>query len=354
MKILKLFRAFVSLPPFTRSYMARIYLMEFFPRLINYFETKRQLYWESLPQATDDTVHHELFVAAAANSVAGIGHTLSEYNTGCVVAELLDVEFVHIPLQEPWETFLNFGVRRKNISEVLALAPRILHLPLMSKRTDEWDLTAFKNKCITLCKDKPVLIILGDGQNSYRQAFTSVSLRNRYWSASNVSSRLDLRRPDKINVAVHVRRRNAADLKNPSVQDVNSPAYQSRYISSNYFLDLCRIVKMSFSPDILHFNVFSQGNDEEFKEFKDLGNVDIHLKTNPMETFHNLALADILITSPSSFSFKAGMLCKGVKLARVPWWHEIPQDDEWIPVEDPPCEHQPSLIRQLQTKVKLR
>jgi hypothetical protein len=45
-------------------------------------------------------------------------------------------------------------------------------------------------------------------------------------------------------------------------------------------------------------------------------------------------LADILITSPSAFSYMAGILCNGLKLANYPWWHDIPERDDWIRVEE--------------------
>jgi hypothetical protein len=59
-----------------------------------------------------------------------------------------------------------------------------------------------------------------------------------------------------------------------------------------------------------------------------------------MWTFHRMATADVLLTSPSSFSFNAGLVNPGIKLARSPWWHEIPQGDGWLPVQGAAPDHE--------------
>ena len=43
-----------------------------------------------------------------------------------------------------------------------------------------------------------------------------------------------------------------------------------------------------------------------------------------------MVVADILILSPSSFSYKAGIISRGIKIAKYPWWHEIPNNSEWL------------------------
>ena len=80
----------------------------------------------------------------------------------------------------------------------------------------------------------------------------------------------------------------------------------------------------------MDIHIFSQGNIVDFREFEKLENVVYHLDEDEYQTFHSMIVADILILSPSSFSYFAGLISKGLKIAKYPWLHEIPEDSEWI------------------------
>ena len=144
----------------------------------------------------------------------------------------------------------------------------------------------------------------------------------------------DWRTPDKINVSVHVRRRNAEDMSNSTVHDPNGAAYKARYRDSEFFIQTCRTIENVLGPDNLHFNIFSQGETNAFSDFKALKNSTLFLNEDVCETFHNIVLGDLLVLSPSSFSFKAGMISKGLKIAAEPWWHYIPDNQEWCRLQN--------------------
>ena len=65
----------------------------------------------------------------------------------------------------------------------------------------------------------------------------------------------------------------------------------------------------------------------EFDKFK---NVTYHFNEDELASFNNIVLADILILSPSGFSYLAAIISYGLKIARNPWWHYIPEDNEWF------------------------
>lgn len=178
-----------------------------------------------------------------------------------------------------------------------------------------------------------------DGQNSFIQHTTGLELSCIYWNYSGRRNARILREPGKLNVAVHIRRRNAMDMKNPSVQDSNSAEYRARYIDLDYFKQLMDIILEATPGESVVFHLFSQGTPDGFEPLVSYEDVRLHLDVDQYNTFHNMACADILVTSPSSFSFKAGMLTPGLKLARYPWWHEVPENEEWCRIpEDPSSE----------------
>ena len=43
-----------------------------------------------------------------------------------------------------------------------------------------------------------------------------------------------------------------------------------------------------------------------------------------------MILAEELVMGPSGFSYLAGILSEGQKLARAPWWHHLPGLPDWI------------------------
>jgi hypothetical protein len=272
----------------------------------------------------------KIYVGSLAHRSAGIGHALAEWNTGLLLAEALGVEFAHSPVNSPWEEFLGFGRgcplvgelwRSRNVAKV--------RLPLV-----DWNDPLLVQKFHDLVFSHPVagptLFVLFTGQNSAIQHTTAATLRSRYFENRRAQPPIPShRRPNAINVSVHVRRRNALDMKNPTVHDMNSAAYASRYVDIGYFKDLMTAIVDACHGAAVVFNVYSQGSPEKFRELSERFDAYLHLDASETETFHNLATADILITSPSSFSFKAGMICPGLKLARYPWWHEVPNNSEW-------------------------
>ena len=175
----------------------------------------------------------------------------------------------------------------------------------------------------------PCLFQLYFGQNSYRQDQTSHILRDKYFSKRLAYPMPDCRTRATINVSVHVRRRNQEDMSNPTVHDPNGPAYKARYRDDAFFISACRDIASALGADRVKFNIFSQGQETSFRDFACLPNVSFFLDEDVLKTFHNIVMGDILVLSPSSFSFKAGMISKGLKIAAEPWWHYIPDNSEW-------------------------
>lgn len=320
------------------------------PSLIEIYQKQKLKKWRKIsPKKTSDRYLDRCYVTSVPNIRAGIGHTLSEYITGRIWAQKTGVRYAHCELLEPWESMLNFRGDSPTLQELKSRGVKIFKMPRMHSHPDKLDFETIKSKWRRLAEKGPVCIILGDGQNAFDIAYPQFELRQLYRSHPEFANRLDLRVEGRINVSVHIRRRNQTDMLNPSVHDEKSMAYKARYLESDYFLSLCRIIEETLGSDHVQFNLFSQGETAAFAEFHKLKNLRLCLDTDQYETFHNLTLSDILIVSPSSFSFKAGMLCPGLKLAKYPWWHEIPDDEEWVRVGERPDLEKENLISRIRS-----
>ncbi|NEQ70152.1 MAG: hypothetical protein F6K21_32605 [Symploca sp. SIO2D2] len=333
--IIQRIKRFQRLPKLHKASTIRTQLISRITPLASLSNSLIEKRWDSIPSDHDLILNQSrAYTTAAPNVLAGIGHTLAEYNTGLIWARETGATYVHYPLLQPWEEYLNFGygiptIVEKNISNL-----KRFRLPRFESDITSKDFDLISKKMAYVSREEPILFLLGDGQNSHKQDSTSEELRSRYWANNAISQRLDLRKSGLTNISVHVRRRNATDMNNPAVHDPQSAAYKSRYLANDFFMNACKCIEQELGREKTHFNIFSQGKPEDFETFESLHSVELQLQTDQYETFHNLVLADILIVSPSSFSFKAGMLCKGKKIARSPWWHAIPTNDEWIAVPE--------------------
>src|SRR3990167_3383993 len=108
------------------------------------------------------------------------------------------------------------------------------------------------------------------------------------------------------NVAVHVRRRNVEDIRETFLYD-------------RYYFDIMNKIKTKYTNACFH--IYSQVDPAiATKKTKCISNFDIykkkfsaklHLDKSIEETFHAMVMADILVTSDSSFSYAAALLSEG-------------------------------------------
>lgn len=284
------------------------------------------------------------YLLATAHRTAGIGHALSEYNTGLLMARGFGLEFLHSSLASPWEEFLGFA------SGYTAAEPfwkqgdfELVRLPRVDWKAGD-PIEELRSTVDSIRSSGNLLFVPFDGQNSFVQHTTGSELRKIYWFYKQRSGEKVLREPGCLNVAVHIRRRNAMDMKNPSVHDTSGAEYRARYLDLEYFEILMQSILTALPEERVVFHIFSQGTPDGFEPLLRFGDVRLHLDVDQYNTFHNMACADVLITSPSSFSYKAGMLNPGLKLTRYPWWHEVPQDEEWCRIPEDPGPSQNEVI----------
>jgi hypothetical protein len=265
----------------------------------------------------------------------GIGHQLTCWNTGLIFSIKYNLKFVHYPLHKfdgvDWENFLGFGDGELLYSQIENdRSIKIVNLPRI-RRIDEKDkvghyildeIIKYERR-----KENNMLFKLNPEHFAYDQTATSEIMRKKYWNAREINPIYLNFRENRLNICCHVRRGDIV-IKNEKFSDLEN--LKNRWINNEYFIKIIKYIKSLLDDYNIDIHVFSQGDISSFREFGELENVFYHLDENPFKSFHGMVVADILILSPSSFSYKAGMICKGIKIARYPWWHEIPDNSEWI------------------------
>jgi hypothetical protein len=122
---------------------------------------------------------------------------------------------------------------------------------------------------------------------------------------------------DNLNVAVHIRRENPID---------RGSAGERATTPNSYYLNIMNRIRKKYANKKVLFHIYSQGNQTNFKEFKNEDTV-LYLDHDLIESFFGMVSADVLVMSPSSFSYAAAMISDG-EIYYKPFWH-VPKKS-WI------------------------
>jgi len=123
---------------------------------------------------------------------------------------------------------------------------------------------------------------------------------------------------EKLNIAVHIRRQNSHDNR---IDGTNTP--------DSIFIKIIQFLRDLYCSKNPQFHIYSQGDIEAFKKIFPEDDIVLHINESIEETFSAMVLADVLVTSRSSFSYTAGILSEGI-VYYIPFWH--PPLSNWIPL----------------------
>lgn len=131
-------------------------------------------------------------------------------------------------------------------------------------------------------------------------------LRARYWRSpkDKIASH---RAPRGLTVAIHLRR-----------GDISPQSYAHLYVPDERMLRQIGRVRRALAPfGPFTFNLYSEGDAGDFRAFAEAGCA-LHIGSDPFETLHNMVTADVLIGTPSNFSYIAGLLSRGIMVDARP------------------------------------
>jgi len=332
---------------FRRNRMIKEKLFYYFPflRKLDKFFSERSivnLVTESL-NLTDDIL--PCFLTAIPHPTTGIGHAFAEWNTGRIIARDCGLQFVHISLPSQWDRFLAIQGDNVSLQEVLKVTDiRVIRIPEYDYRKTDPCLE-IKNIIKSFTPKCPTLFVLADGQNLNHHNLFLGELKQSYFKSHSPSKTIvDMKCGNKkiLIVAVHIRRGDVEMMKRN-----NHGNWKERHLELTFFLELLEIVRDLLLDYNLTFNIYSQGNKEDFSPFLRFKNVNLFINHDQYETMNDMVHSDILILSPSGFSYMAGLISDGFKIAKYPWWHEIPDDKDWCRVSEQPSQDSQNIANKL-------
>ena len=115
---------------------------------------------------------------------------------------------------------------------------------------------------------------------------------------------------DKFNVAIQIRRENVHD-KGLAGDRATTP--------NKYYLNIMNTIRNKYKDKNILFHIYSQGI---IQNFVDLSSPDVyyHLNENIFDTFTGMVASDVLVISPSSFSYAAALISDG-EIYYKKFWH---------------------------------
>jgi len=162
-----------------------------------------------------------------------------------------------------------------------------------------WDVRPFFEPNIDLCC------------NSEHMKF----IKDCYWSNKD----RNFYNNNKFNVAIHIRRENnPVDRGGLAGDRANTP--------NSYYLNVMNHISKKYSDKDIIFHIYSQGDINNFRDLEN-NNVKFYLDYDVFESFKGLVSSDVLVISPSSFSYVAALISEG-EIYYKPFWHNPKK--EWI------------------------
>lgn len=172
-----------------------------------------------------------------------------------------------------------------------------------------------KDEHITVC-DMTAKYVIDKNINEYATDDSLGQIKTMFW-ANKCKADTFAAYPDKVNVAVHIRRANSHDVR---VEGTDT--------SDDFFLKAIQHVrdKHSSSSNPLLFHIYSQGSLDMFSSYLAEDTI-FHIDEDLASSFIAMVASDILVTSFSSLSYIAAFLNDGI-IYYHPFWH--PPRQKWI------------------------
>lgn len=274
---------------------------------------------------------------------AGIGHKISNINSGIYYANELGATYVYPGLKDQkWEVFLGFYENETQVDDLKKNGYKLVRLPFFDK-DNRWSLV----KEIVESYRGEKVILLADVDQFYQRQYDVIPyIKDKFEHASSRKNDSLIYNPDHINIAVHIRR---GDIV--VGQTTGEATLTKRWLTTEYFENIAKDLsdalngednRFSNVPKLLDskkekavdFYLFSQGDPSEYKSFEKYGNIHYCFDMPAIESFLHMVRSDILVTSKSSFSYKPALLADGVRICPKHFWHGYPDDEKWIVVDD--------------------
>lgn len=220
---------------------------------------------------------------------------------------------------DKWDNFFNiqllsYDVEMNEMNEIIEMKKINNHSNnSITNENDIINISTSKNKLFII---GPLHEIIDKDPNKYLKIIQD-DIRKVY-DEKNLNRKLYFFDKNKINIAIHIRVYNNHDGDEEICFINNTDRYEFR---DNDFITLIKSLKKIYENSDIH--IFSQSSIYTrtiYKSIIDFEDINLHIDTDPFDTFHHLCNADILVTAKSSFSYLAGIYNKN-KVIYVPFRH---------------------------------
>lgn len=235
--------------------------------------------------------------------VDGFGSQYQKIIQTYVLCRMRNMDFVYRPLsnmEHNYDNDDNYLDRMENLMNIKNNVPNLKEETDVETLNHMWVIKEFEKNMVAYTNNQHIEFI--------KKCFWENKERNFF-------------KNNKFNIAIHIRRENSHDkgLAGPRVTTKN-----------NFYLLIMKHIRESFKEKELLFHIYSQGDKNNFKEFESSDTI-MHIDEEIEESFIALVAADILVISPSSFSYAAGLISDGIVFYK-PFWH-LPKKN-WIVVKE--------------------
>lgn len=247
-------------------------------------------------------------------------HTNSNYNDGfgsqfqtiisCILfCDANNEEFVYTPLSHIEHNY-------DNDPEFIEKVETLMNIKNNFKNISDLDNDVIVNK-LDSHKTK---IAIDNSIDYFTDLDMMKKIKEHFWE--NKKDKTDVFGNGKINVTIHIRRPNKIDPAGASIGDSSC-----RYIDDDYYLNIINNIRKKYNNVLFH--IYSQGEISDFTVFN-CNDIVLHIDENMFDTFIALVSGEILVLSPSSFSYSAGLLSNGI-VFYCPFWHS--RLSKWLKID---------------------
>lgn len=293
-----------------------------------------------LEQNGEETDLSNIFLTQIPNEGAGIGHQLANYNAGLYFASFYGVKYAYAGFKnKEWESFLGLGENEVSLRTLRKKGYKVLRLPYYE---DDAACEMVRNIIVSYSGQR--VVFLNELDQFYREQYgVAEYVKKKFNSAKARSNDKLIYDPDKLNIAVHVRR---GDI---NVGNSANSNLKKRWLDNDYYEKVLGNVVKRLSEDDRFasltgkkgcrptFYIFSQGTESEFagfRQFEKYGDLHFCLDTEEKSSFLHMVRADVLITSRSSFSYKPALISDGIRICPQGFWHDYPENERWFVADE--------------------
>ena len=285
-------------------------------------------YWHSLLNSKINNKKKNLknYMSINVHPSAGIGHQLANYNSSIWYAKKFNLIHAHTSFpNKKWEKALGFNFSTICSKDLLNKNYKKVKLPLFKEKNFA-EISKVK-KIIHSYNYQKVIFFLEIDQPYAKQYEVADSVKKKFYSSKQRKKDAIMFNHQDVNIAVHIR---LPMIIEDVVKRYNDANYTLNTINHSFNMLENFLKKIKTKRKVKIF-IFTQFNNKNLKIFNKFLNVQYCYKISPYKSFINLVYADVLLTSKSSFSYKAALISRGIKISPKNFWHRYPNNDKnWI------------------------